>query len=688
MRFVSGALRAAREHAALVAVFIAIVIAVFSASPLHLPLNNPNEGVRVFAVKALVEHRTLAIDEVVRAWGYIDDKAAREGRLYSSKAPLMSLLGAAAYAPVHAVAGMAGEELSRASLTRLCRASAGALPALVTALLLWRGLRRRVKERALADLVLVGTVLGSGVLASMNVFSGHALAALAPAAALVLGLPEPGGQPRPRWHLPAAGLLLAAAVGAEYPALLAALPVVGVTLFFEGSRAGARGALRGLLALAAGALPIVIVVAIAHTAMFGAPWRTGYSFLENQGYREVVAGTLFGIGAPKLDVLGSVLVSPELGLFFGSPMLLVGAAFALWQLGRREERVLGLGVVLGCAFMLLFIAGFRGWRGGWSVGPRYISELIGLLAVPTALAFDRLAQIGARSRVAAHAALAGLVAVGLLHSGVAGAFYPHLSDVYRNPVYEMLLPLVARGFSPDSVFLWLGLPPAVSAALLLVVLTLPLLVLFLSLPGAKPRACMAGAAAASVALSFAIGPSLAHSDGARAALETRRLIDNWRPEGGVPLLRAARRDAGPSGALDVPVLFAVGRAGEGWRRALAEGCEKRDDDSAARGRLAPLARRLARGDLVVVPDQLALDLYDVAGAGPVFVTRADVERHAKSGVPCGGRVYVLVSSRGASREQVPRALARFTVKQTTPLDDDTALGGAGFELRELEAPAR
>src|SRR5687768_16508075 len=91
----------------------AIVACVFVSSPLHLPLNNPNEGVRVFAAKALVEHHTFAIDEVVREWGYIDDKSKHGGRLYSSKAPLASIIGAIAYAIVHPFTG----DLDRPALT-------------------------------------------------------------------------------------------------------------------------------------------------------------------------------------------------------------------------------------------------------------------------------------------------------------------------------------------------------------------------------------------------------------------------------------------------------------------------------------------------------------------------------------------------------------------------------------------
>lgn len=668
------------------AVFAAIVVAALAASPLHLPLNNPNEGVRVFAAKALVEHGTFAIDEVVREWGYIDDKARREGRLYSSKAPLMSLLGAAAYALVHPFTG----DLGRPALTRLCRFAGDALPSIVVAFLLWRGLRRRARDPVVADLVTTGAVLGSGVLASLQVFSGHALAALAPAAALLLVLEaddaDPPGEGRQRegrrFHLPAAGLLLAAAVGAEYPALLACVPVVGLAVVQAARRhpqRSVRAAAAAFWRLVIGAAPIVVAVSLAHAAMFGAPWRTGYSFLENQGYREVVAGTFFGIGAPHLDVLLAVLVSPEIGLFFVSPFLVVGLAFALIRLWAREDRAWAVPVIVGTVLMLAFIAGFRGWRGGWSVGPRYISEVIGLLAVPTALAFDRLS---AARPVAARALLAALVAVGLVHAGIAGMFFPHLSDVYRNPVYEMMLPLVARGVSPDSIFLLMGLGPRASTVLLLVALALPLVLALVHGRDRHDRLGLGlglGAAAAAVALALVAGPALARTDPARAALETRRLLDNWRPAAGVPLLAETTTARGVE---DTRALVAVDRARLAWPLALSRGCAP-PPEGRARGRLRDVVDALPSGGvdaLVVVPDPFALDLYDAARAAPLFVTRSDVERQGKRGLPCA--TWHLLAAPGEPAPSLLRSLVVTRVQAVPPL----AAEAIALELRTLAAP--
>ncbi len=737
--------------------------AVFAASPLHLPLNNPNEGVRVFTVKALVEDHTFAIDDAVKQWGYIDDKSTRDGKLYASKAPLVSLLGALAYVAAHPFTG----DLSRPALTRLARGFGDALPSMLFAFLLWRGLRRRVRDAVIADVVVVGTVLGSGVLASLNVLSGHALAALAPAAALVLVAPlrDPSGSgarsgPTTSPGLRAtalAGLALACAAGAEYPAALACLPVAALAVFGPAVAARGRGSREGarrLAALCAGAAPVLVVVAAAHTAMFGAPWRTGYSFLENKSYQGVVAGTFFGIGRPHIGVLGDVLFSPEVGLFFYSPLLVAGLAVTAWLAARSLRRVsrvaaavrergarankssprenrarldeaspagvqgkperraaeaapgkplsrlavpvegdgdvdgdagasfegVAWAALAGVALMLVFIAGFRGWRGGWSVGPRYITEVVGLLAVPAALGFDALSSRRRRGtrgrsrlrRLALRTALAALVAAGLLHSGIAGMFFPHLSTVFRNPVYEMMLPVVGLGFAPDSVPLWLGVPPAASAALLVVALFAPL-VAAVAVDGRTLAAAVAASAAA-VAVLVVAGPHLVADDGARAALEARRMLDNWRPEEGSPVLAGG-------GDGDPHALVAVDRARAAWPLALAGGCAPVSHDD-LRGALADLAvndvGRFAPGTLVVVPDRYALALAGLRSAANLFVVDTDLAHEARRGLPCSGNIWLL----RAPRDPVPAPLRGHREVSRHPAGVD--VDGAPLALVELE----
>src|SRR5262245_21649246 len=77
------------RHAAWLFVCAAYLIPV----PYFERLNNPNENVRVWATRAIVEHHTLNIDAVVAEWGYVNDKAKNDRHVYSGKAPGASFLG-------------------------------------------------------------------------------------------------------------------------------------------------------------------------------------------------------------------------------------------------------------------------------------------------------------------------------------------------------------------------------------------------------------------------------------------------------------------------------------------------------------------------------------------------------------------------------------------------------------------
>ncbi len=638
------------------AVAACLVVAVISTSPLHSPLNNPNEGVRVFTVKALVEQHTFRIDDVVRTWGYIDDKSTKDGHLFQSKAPLPTLLAAAAYGVVHPFTG----DLSRTALTRLCRVSGSLLPTAILLALTWRRLRRRRgnddddgdvnsdTDNTIVDAVMVSLVVGTGVLSTLHVFSGHAIAAAASALLMAVVRDAAQGEANTRGIRDAAlaGAVVGVAVGAEYPAILSA-PLALVVI--KHSSAPWRACVVCAIACLVALMPTLI----AHQLMWGAPYKTGYSFLENAAYRPLVAGTLFGIGGPDGRALFTSFLSPELGLFFFSPLLVLGCVSVFrpstWM--GAFERVVVVAVVVA---YVLFIAGFRGWRGGWSVGPRYISELAGLLSV---LAVDALPRLSTRLRLGVVVALGG---IGIVHSGVAGAFFPHLSDVFRTPVGSCVLPAVWRGFSPDSVWLFLGAASSTSALLIVLSLFLPL-----ALVASRHRGSVFALVVVAVVAAVANLSLAKHS---RAdALEARRMMDNWRPETGNPYL---------DGAVDDAALFAVDRARDVARP--ADACAKlhtrsrrRDVGHGADALAAALAQ--SRAELIVVDDALA-DHIGAAGGSALIVAVADVRRLRRA--PCRGDVDVVLPVDAPWPAALRAALRPASQAPTATLDEGYVLWAA------------
>lgn len=622
-----------------------IVAAVVVASPLHTPLNNPNEGVRVYTARAIVELHTLAIDDVSRDWGFIDDKAKKDGRTYQSKAPLPALLGAAAYAIVRPVTG----DLARPALTRLCRVAI-MVPVVLMLGLCWWALRRprnasdvdrTDRDDDVIDVVMLGLVTGTGVLAALQVFSGHALAAVAPATILALARRDDVRS----WHHVVAGALFGVAASSEYPAALC------VPLAWLVTRRDARP-WRALGLAVVGAGVALLPTLVAHQLMWGAPWRTGYSFLDNPHYRPLVEGTFFGIGPPDPRVWATTLLSPELGLFFFSPFLALGVVGVLsLPRARRVEQLVVMGVVMA---FLLFIGGFRGWRGGWSVGPRYILELAGILAV---FVFDGARLLPRRLR---WPIVLSAVGVGVLHSGLAGAFFPHLPDVLRAPVGELVLPLVWRGFAPDSIPLTLGLSSSTSAAIVaLLLLTGPVLVAIAA--GRRGSAVVAVVVIAIVA----VVEVEAIADTSTAGREVRRVTDNWRPESGIPWRIDV--DTAPHAAR-----FALDRSREvkGTIRCDEPARPRRVDLGPGRSAMRVVIDAAPAGALIVVDDALA-DHIGPAGGAALVVVDGDLNGRP---LPCVGDIHHV------GRGPLPPRL-RSLAAAATPVDLED-----GFVWRRLRRP--
>jgi hypothetical protein len=486
-----------RRHAA----WLLVVAAILVVSPYYERLNNPNENVRVWATRAIVEHHVLNIDAVSREWGWVNDKAKNDRHVYSSKAPGVSFLGVPVLfvqTKLRAAAGWPAP--NKHETTFWLRLLAVKLP---IAVFLWAfaGYVERKTRSALArDLLVVALGLGTLIYPYGGLFVGHALAAAAAFAAFML-LDGPDEDDRPpsaqsswdtgrapaKWssRLACAGLLAGAAVVFEYQAILVALALGAYALWRH------RG---GALAFVAGALPPAIALGVYHTALFGRPWTFPYANIENPVFAQTAHRAGFhGLSLPNLATVPTFLFSPAYGLFAFSPVLALGAAGAIALLvrGPRREAVLVSGI---CALMFLFLAGMSNWRGGWCVGPRYIATVAPFLLLPLIELWPRLRNVWWAS-----AAIVGLTIPSVVLNVVSGALYPHYPEQFDNPVFDLAFPLLGARYVPYGLGWLLGLPgPWAMAPLALLVLA----AIALSAGGEDPRPRASGAHLA-VALAIA-----------------------------------------------------------------------------------------------------------------------------------------------------------------------------------------
>lgn len=330
--------------------------AILCTTPFWPSFVSPNEWPRVYQALAVVHRGSLAVNEEVAQWGACEDLSAAEGKLYPNKAPglLPLLLPAAGLA--HIVAH-GPSELRLAYLVG--RILASALPWFLASLLLARELFRRWGEAG--ALVAGALAVATPWLAGGALLYSHALAGgcLLLGGALLL-------RDKP-WLLFFAGVFLGWAGVSEYPTTLVGGLWLAMTTWRR--RFGLWPAWLGF------ALPLILLAAY-NWACFGDPLVLSsarelypqFSALSQEGF--------FGIGWPRVSNFWLLLFSPERGLLFWAPSLVLGL------FPRKESPCLEAWV--GALALLLLLSGYPNAHGGWFPGPRYLIAVFPLWAVGAA----------------------------------------------------------------------------------------------------------------------------------------------------------------------------------------------------------------------------------------------------------------------------------------------------------------
>jgi hypothetical protein len=398
-----------------------------------------NEDVRFMLVQAIVEQGTLNIDHFKPDPN--NDVSFHDGHYYPNKGPGQSLLGVPVYwltkrvlhiAPQHPLDDLSCYLMRLGTTTLAFGLLGGAL-----------FLAARRLGAAAGDAAAMVLAYGFGSIAFIHalLFGGHQLAAglsFISFAGLV-ALSKRKGSPGAGSAALAFGSGLAAGVAAlsDYTAMFTAL-VLGVYAL------RLHVPVRDRAAFLLGGAPSVAVLAAYNTACFGGPFAMSYRFLTNEAFAEGARRGFLGIGPPSPAALVAIVFSPARGLLFIMPIF----AFSLlglrrmWTRGLREEVVCLAAVALG---YLAINAGFYGWHGGWTYGPRYLTPMLPFLAVP--LAFARLRSPGF------------LIALGLslFQVIVAAVTINQVPESIANPLPEVVIPLLRDGLTCTNLGSVLGL---------------------------------------------------------------------------------------------------------------------------------------------------------------------------------------------------------------------------------------
>lgn len=415
---------------------IAIAAAYLYVFPYFPRIRSANELPRVYLTQAMVEDRSFAIDSGVERWGGTADVSPARGHLYSNKAPGSSMLAAPAYAAVRLVS-----QPSLAVALWICRVVAGILPMLGFLWLLWGFLARFAPDPAVRRLVLVAYALGSMAMTYSILFFSHQLGAVCVGSAWILAV-DVAERRRGLRAMAVAGALAGAAPLVDYQAVFAAVPVavyVVARMWRTMNRAELWRAI-GVAALAA-AIPIGVLLTY-HAICFGSPWRTGYdasttfAVFHQQGF--------LGITELRWEAFHGSMIRPDNGLVFLAPWLLIAIPGSV-VLARTERGLAAVGIAVAVIY-ILFVSSINFWRGGWGVGPRYITAMLPFLLPAIA------AQLEAwKTRPIVLGIAASTMVTGVAIYSLANATFPYWPDSVKNPLAEVTFQMLGHGlFAPNA----------------------------------------------------------------------------------------------------------------------------------------------------------------------------------------------------------------------------------------------
>lgn len=386
-----------------------------------------NQNATFALTRAMVERRQLHIDPYAANTA---DVSFHQGRVYSNKAPGLAVLAAVPYAVFHGVRGAPRDAIELNVALYLCTVAVCGVSGASIGVLLAIAARRRGLSPPAAIAVALLAGLGTPLFAYSTMLFAHVPAALL----VLLGFLLLDGTLRRSATL--AGASMGAATVVNYLCGPLTLVMLGYAVWTSSERR------RDVWRYVAGGLPFALLLAAYQAAAFGSPLRTSIA-TTNPAFRDEAAWLgIFSL--PRAEALWGITFSPFRGLFYLSPLLLIGAAGIVVM--ARSRRAAAWTIAVIAALSLLLNASFNGWHGGYTAGPRYLLQIVPLLALG-------LIEMHGRARLLTGA----LGAVSLLFNFAVTAVDPQPPDILRDPIGRYALPALLTGRAlEDEKVPWLA----------------------------------------------------------------------------------------------------------------------------------------------------------------------------------------------------------------------------------------
>jgi hypothetical protein len=428
---------------------IAVVLVMVYAFPHYPSIHSANELPRLYLVMAMADDHTFAIDKGVARWGATADVSPSGGHQYSNKAPGSSMLAVPAYVALRGVTHVvAGRDPTMGEMMWTFRMWTGVIPTLLFLWLLWGFLGRFTADEGARRATIAIYGIGSMALTYSVLFISHQLSAVCIGSAWILTTWVVEDRRDARWML-AAGALAGAAPLVDYQALFAAVPIAFWVIIELYERR------RGWMPVAWAALGAVVPIAVLllyHKACFGSPWKTGYAASTTFAFHHQKG--FLGMDKLRWEAFTGSTIASDNGLLVFCPALLL--AIPGWVLMTRKRLEATVAITAAVAFIyLLFISSLNFWRGGWQMGPRYITVMLPFLLPAIAVAITSAARWPAL-----RGAALGLGGVGVFVYTASIVEFPHFPEKFKNPLYEVTLRLLGDNLAAPNLGMIAGLPGA------------------------------------------------------------------------------------------------------------------------------------------------------------------------------------------------------------------------------------
>jgi len=351
-----------------------------------------NAASRFAAIQAMSEDHSFQINPY-QSWTE-DWSQTPTGAIYSNKAPGPMLMAAPVAWVLNRAKILMYGPLTEPGLGYMTLISwiFQVLPYLFLVFLSAKWLRKRGTSYAAINFTVIALLFGNTLSIFLNMYFGHAVAGWA-----LLGtfLCLFSGEENKKKYI-ASGFLFGLSMLSDYGTAFVAIPFFVAALMSSQNQSKPKA----LGQIALGGLLPAILFAWYHTTCFGKPWALPMQF-QNPHFVESTTDSprIWGVAAPIPDwgVFLRLCFGNQRGILFTQPWVwvtTVGIGWLAWRQKVSRDLKASSIFALGGLFGLLWMnAGFNGWHGGSSAGPRYLSIIFPCVALVTGLLYDRLPSV-------------------------------------------------------------------------------------------------------------------------------------------------------------------------------------------------------------------------------------------------------------------------------------------------------